>query len=528
MTTFRKTTAAFLAVLLCVLCLTSCSQQEAETSDNVLKEETFIQPVFTQEPETVKKTEVVYATLNANGGFEKATVSDWLHTDRPNVRVEDISNLTDIENVKSEILPVLEGDKLIWNMDSTDLYYSGNTTQQPPVSISIRYYLNGVEYTPAEIAGKAGTITMKISMQNNKTATIKDSRTGEDMFDVSLPILVAGLAILPESDFTNITPDGVTCIGDGSKQIAVGIGLPGFADSLGLNDMDFAELEGLKMTGDYSITVTTDSFKLTNMYFVMLPLCSMDFGIVIPESLSTLTSDLDSMSSLIEVITSLDFDSLNNVLNNLAGNFDQLLEMTDILTAAVAAYEQNKALLAVLDTYLTQENIATLTTLTNTVTPETIDTLTALAGNPIVTALIGQDALDALNALSAAAPLLKELLTAMQDPEVQTAIDNLPQTVETMQNVSTAIEQNQDLLNSVSSIAANGGLDSLTGLMDSLKDTDLSALINRYEQLVGNADDMTAKAKYWIQYGESYKVFTQAPDNFDTSLTFICKTAAIG
>lgn len=528
MNKIRKTTAILLAAILAVFCLTSCTQQTTETPKNTLTEETFIQPVFTEAPATVKKTEIVYATLGANGSFESATVSDWLHTDRPNVRVEDISNLTDIENVKSEILPVLEGDKLIWNMDSTDLYYSGNTTQQPPVSISIRYYLNGVEYTPAEIAGKAGTITMKISMQNNKTATIKDSRTGEDMFDVSLPILVAGLAILPESDFTDITTEGVTCIGDGSKQIAVAIGMPGFSESLGLDNMNFEELEGLKMTGDCSITVTTDSFKLTNMYFVMLPLCSMDIGLVIPESLSTLTTDLDSMSSLIEVITSLDFDSFNSVLNNLAGNMDQLIEMADLLTDAVAAYEQNKALLEMFDTYLTQENIATLTALSNSVTPETIDKLTALSGNPLVTALIGQDVIDSLNALSAAAPLLKELLTAMQDPAVQTALDNLPATVETMQNVSVAIEENQALLDSVSSIAATGGLDSLAGLMDSLKDTDLSALINRYEQLVGNADDLTAKAKYWIQYGESYKVFTQAPENFDTSLTFICKTSAIG
>lgn len=527
MKSFRSLTAVLLAVMLAAVCLTSCTS-DPETPTSSLQEETFIQPVFTEAPETVKKTEIVYATLGANGAFESATVSDWLHTDRANVRVEDISNLTDIENVKSDILPLFEDGKIIWNMDSTDLYYSGNTTQQPPVSISVRYFLNGVEYTPAEIAGKAGTVTIKISMQNNKTATIKDSRTGEDMFDVSLPVLVAGLAILPESDFTDITAEGITCIGDGSKQIAVAVALPGFADSLGLNNMDLEELEGLKMTGDCSLTVTTESFSLTNMYFVMLPLCSMDIGLVIPESLSTLTSDLDSMSSLIEVITSLDFDSLNSVLNNLAGNFDQLLDMADILADAVNAYEQNKALLALFDTYLTQENIATLTTLADTVTPETIDKLTSLSGNPLVTALIGQDVVDSLNALSAAAPLLKELLTAMQDPAVQASLDALPQTVESLQSVSAAIEENRELLDSVSTITTTGGLDSLAGLMDSLKDTDLSSLINRYEQLLGNADDMTAKAKYWIQYGESYKIFTQAPEHFDTSLTFICKTNAIG
>lgn len=529
MNKIRSATAVLLAVMMAVFCLTACSDNTAQPQQGTqLQENTFIQPVFTETPASVKKTEVVYVTMDGNGSFQKAVVSDWLHTDRPNVRVEDISTLTNIENVKSEILPVFEEGKVVWNMDSTDLYYSGESDQQPPVSVSIRYFLNGVEYSAADIAGKSGTVTMKISMQNNKTATIKDSRTGESMFEVSLPILVAGLAILPEDDFTNITTEGVTCIGDGSKQIAVTIGMPGFSESLGLDALDFEELEDLKMTGDSTITVTTDHFKLTNMYFVMLPLCSMDIGLVIPESLSTLTSDLDSMSALIEVITSLDFDAMTDVINELADNFDQLLDMTDIMAEAVAAYEQNKALLAFFDTYLTTENVATLTMLADSVTPETIDSLTQLASNPLVSILLDSETLTAINTLADAAPLLREMLTAMQQPDVKQALDNLPETVATMQEVSTAIEENEELLNSVSTIISSGGMDALTDLMDSLKDTDLSALVNRYEQLMGNVDGMTEKAKYWIQYGESYNVFTDAPEEFDTSLTFICKTAAIG
>ncbi|MBR3954277.1 MAG: hypothetical protein IKJ63_02245 [Clostridia bacterium] len=523
----RSAIAVLLAVLLATFCLTACSDN-AETPTVQVQEDTFIQPVFTETPATVKKTEVVYVTLDGNGAFRSATVSDWLHTDRPNVRVEDISSLTDIENVKSEILPVFEEGKVIWNMDETDLYYSGTTTEQPPVAISVRYFLNGVEYSAADIAGKSGTVTIKISMKNNKTATIKDSRTGESMFEVSLPVLVAGLAILPEDDFDAITTEGVTCIGDGSKQIAVTLGLPGFSESLGLDTMDFEDLEGLKMTGESSITLTTDNFKLTNMYFVMLPLCSMDIGLVIPESLSTLTSDLNSMSALIEVITSLDFDAMTSVINELAGNFDQLLDLTDVMTEAIAAYEQNKALLDFFNKYLTTENVATLTNLANSVTPETIDSLTQLASNPLVSILLDAKTLTAINALADAAPLLKEMLTAMQNPEVKQALDNLPQTVETMQGVSESIAENEELINSFSTIISSGGMDALTDLLDSLKDTDLSSLVYRYEQLMGNADGLTEKAKYWIQYGESYKIFTDAPENFETSLTFICKTAAIG
>ena len=525
---FRSATAVFLAVLLTIFCLTACSDNKQIDSGISIQEDTFIQPVFTEAPASVKKTEIVYVTLDGNGAYQSATVSDWLHTDRANVRVEDISDLTDIENVKSEILPVLEDGKVIWNMDSTDLYYSGSTTKRPPVAVTIRYFLNGVEYSAADIAGQSGTVTIKISMQNNKTATITDSRTGEAMFEVSLPILVAGIAILSESDFTTIETDGMTCIGDGSKQIALDIGLPGFSESLGLNNMDFAELEDLKMTGDATITVTTDSFKLMNMYFVMLPLCSMDLGLVIPESLSTLTNDLNSLSAMLEVITSLDFDAMTDVINELADNFDQLLDMTDMLAEAVAVYEQNKALLDFFNTYLTQENVATLTMLANTVTPESIDSLTSLASNPLVSILLDSQALAAVNALADAAPLLKDMLTAMQAPAVKQALDNLPQTVDTMQNVSASIEENQELLDSVSTIISTGGMTALTDLMDSLKDTDLSALVERYEQIMGNADGLTEKAKYWIQYGESYKIFTAAPEEFDTSLTFICKTAAIG
>ena len=45
------------------------------------------------------KTETVYINLSADGSVRKVNVTDHLHTEFPQVRVEDASNLRDIQDV---------------------------------------------------------------------------------------------------------------------------------------------------------------------------------------------------------------------------------------------------------------------------------------------------------------------------------------------------------------------------------------------------------------------------------------------
>ena len=76
MNKIRSAVAVLLAVVLATFCFTSCADDTTQTPVSNAQEDTFIQPVFTETPASVKKTEVVYVTMDGNGTFQSATVRD--------------------------------------------------------------------------------------------------------------------------------------------------------------------------------------------------------------------------------------------------------------------------------------------------------------------------------------------------------------------------------------------------------------------------------------------------------------------
>ena len=89
------------------------------------------------------KTETVYVNLSANGMVKKVNVTDHIHTEFPQVRVEDASTLRDIQDVKTFLEPVIGIDRIYWDMESTDLFYQGISDEDPPVAFTIHYMLDG-------------------------------------------------------------------------------------------------------------------------------------------------------------------------------------------------------------------------------------------------------------------------------------------------------------------------------------------------------------------------------------------------
>lgn len=63
---------------------------------------------YTDVPGSVKKSETVYVNMDNSGKVKDITVTDWLHTDKGQVKVSDTSSLKNITNVKSNIKPPTE------------------------------------------------------------------------------------------------------------------------------------------------------------------------------------------------------------------------------------------------------------------------------------------------------------------------------------------------------------------------------------------------------------------------------------
>ena len=78
----------------------------------------------------VEKKETSYLILNADGSVQEQITSDWLHSDDGFDSVTDESGLSDIQNLKSDVMPEQSGNTLKWTTDETDIYYQGKNSAQ--------------------------------------------------------------------------------------------------------------------------------------------------------------------------------------------------------------------------------------------------------------------------------------------------------------------------------------------------------------------------------------------------------------
>lgn len=127
----------------------------------------------------ISKEETVYVNAASDGTPQEITVSDWLKNSASAGDLSDVSDLKDIKNVKGDETFSQNGDKLTWNTDDKDIYYQGTTTKDLPVSMEIKYYLNGAQVNPDDLGGKSGHLKIEVAYKNNvknKTKVGKNNR----------------------------------------------------------------------------------------------------------------------------------------------------------------------------------------------------------------------------------------------------------------------------------------------------------------------------------------------------------------
>ena len=183
------------------------------------------------------KEETVYLITDANGNVSQTIVSNWLKNGSANAQIQDVSELSDIENVKGDETFTLNGSQIVWQADGQDIYYRGTTTKEVPVSEKVTYYLDGKEISPEELAGKSGKVTIRFDYTNR--ARTKAKIQGK-MTDIYVPFTMISGMILDDS-FRNVRVNNGRVLSDGNKIVVVGIAMPGLKESLNLNEKDFDE-----------------------------------------------------------------------------------------------------------------------------------------------------------------------------------------------------------------------------------------------------------------------------------------------
>ena len=214
-------------------------------------------PVFAATDSGNTKDETVYVVTESDGSQSDLIVSDHLKNKSGKDKIEDISTLTNIENVKGKEKFKREDDgTLSWYAKGNDIYYQGKTDQEAPISMDIKYYLDGKEVEGADLSGKSGKVKIIINYTNNA-----------EYQGIKVPFVILTGMVLENDTFQNVTVSSGKVIDDGQKSFIVGMAAPGIADNLGISEDELGFGSTVEITGDAKkfapedmMTVVTNDF----------------------------------------------------------------------------------------------------------------------------------------------------------------------------------------------------------------------------------------------------------------------------
>lgn len=114
---------------------------------------------------TNEKEEVVYVMLDSNGNQKSTNVVNIFSGGD----IKDHGNYTTIKMLTTNDVISQNGDEITFYSDADRVYYQG-TMDNPeiPWNIEIKYYMDDIEYTPSEIAGKSGNLKIKFIVSKNE------------------------------------------------------------------------------------------------------------------------------------------------------------------------------------------------------------------------------------------------------------------------------------------------------------------------------------------------------------------------
>lgn len=290
-------------------------ERDADTEDRFADVEDVLNQVLKTQTKTdndvaAEKEETVYVVVDPDGTPNEVIVSDWLKNYLGADTIEDVSDLTDIENVKGDEKFTQNADgTLTWQADGNDIYYQGKTDRDLPIEMKMTYYLDGEEITPEELAGKSGKVTIRADYTNKEKA-----ENG-----VYVPF-AAVTGMMLNKNFTNVEVTNGKVVSDGNNQVVVGFAFPGLSESL---DLDSKNLEDVNIPDYVEVTADVKDFSL-----------DMTMTFVMSDILQELDVDQDiDLSGIEDAI-----DSLSDASAQLVSGSRELADGTGTLLDGINAY----------------------------------------------------------------------------------------------------------------------------------------------------------------------------------------------
>ncbi len=293
------------------------------------------------EPE---KHETIYVNLNSDGSRRNVIASTWIQNSGDQAEFKDSTILADVESVSGANLVQNNAGDLVWDTNGDDVYYQSEVDKEVPVDVDISYFLDGVEMTPDEIAGKSGKAKIHIALKNN-------DRHGK----LYTPFMAVTVVPLKNEVFTDVTVTDGKIFSDGNSKMVICIGFPSLEEMLDLKNENIDPLKDLDFPDEFTIEANVENFELATIGIAVSP--EIPDVIKDMENDEDIKSDIKDVEDLIDAKESMEEADPDDVLKNFIKDDDKVSRSRNLINDLYDFYDLDTSILEDLEEFVTDENI---------------------------------------------------------------------------------------------------------------------------------------------------------------------------
>lgn len=248
---------------------------------------------------TYEKSEVVYATLAANGKPEAVYVVNRFDVEAAGT-VVDHGDYTAVQNLTNETELARVGDATTFEAEEGTLYYQGDAADTTlPWNVSIAYELDDKKLEADQLAGASGDLSIRV-------ATARNDDVDPAFYD---SFMLQITFTLPGAVATEVAGEGAAVAQSGEDTTVAFTVLPG-------------------QDGDFTLAAKVKDFEMTGAQIAALPYSSV---IEMPDT----DEMVDGMSTLSDAVS-----ALADGTSSLAAGVDELTGGAQSLSLGSAAFGQ--------------------------------------------------------------------------------------------------------------------------------------------------------------------------------------------
>lgn len=429
------------------------------------------------------KEETVHVQLEPNGDPVSVTSQVVLENADGLETIVVQSSLDQIEVDEEATIIEQEGNRFTIEAHGQDVSYSGTTTQEPPVKVSIEYRLDGQAISPEALAGKSGTVSLTYRFTNT----------------TNTPFAAVGILELDDDRLNDITIENGKIMAGTDTTTAIGICFPGVQDQI--------DIEGIDIPSSFTITAEAHDFQLDSASILVS---------------STLFEDLDEID-----LNTGDSSRLNKAFDGLYAALDQLIAGTKGVSSGAAKLQlsldelaQSAALIAQGVSYVSEgaaSDIEAVAAKQTTAIEELRSTLFDTETTEVELSFEKRAALEQqLSDLEASAKQLGAVATTLR---AQDATQSAKQLSALAQGNSAAAEAAGRL---------SSGADQIEQGLVALKNEGITPLNESLSKVVNQLDAAGQRVKDLAANARAYRSFTDTTNKSEGSVLFIYQVDGIG